>query len=725
MNAIGRWTVVTESGDAAAIHATRSSRRKCSPNVAFSNDLDRLRGLTWLFCMVFCSGKTLGLEFVEYGCKEIHCAITLGDIEWTKTLIQKDPRQAVQPTAGGWLPIHLAARHKRVDLVRLLLVSGAKPNAKGPGNVTALHLSAEQGDGKCVSELLTAGADPNSLDDRGRTALMEAVRFPEIVDLLLRNAAGVNKVGDDGRTALFLAVECGGRQSVAELLRAGAKLDLEDEAGKTALELALLTDRRTIAKDMLSHGARIEPQSAVVLGMEGVVKEYVRLAPRITLRTFDWGDERVSLLQLAARYGRLPIVRLLIDAGADIDSSGEINGRSPLNEAVNGGHSDVVRALLESRADPKGGFGAIDDVSMLRMFLRYGADVNWMVKGEWHYEGRTTLLHIAARSGNLSLMAGLLEAGANAKSLDCFGREAIYWAGTRGGGGAHKAVAMLQSKGGRVDVYSASALGMTDVLDELCKANKGLAGGKDRADPNGRFPIHWAVENRRKETIERLIRHGASVECLDKLGRSPIVDAIRMGWIEGVAVLLGFGANLGVRNELGMTPLHLATGAGMAPIVRVLIGGGAKVDELTGLDDPKRVQPARKVGAGRTALHLACKARAIDVIETLIELGANINAIDDLGRTPLHYAALSGAVPAVKTLLNRGAKIGALDHSMNTPLHLAAGAADPELIDLLLQNGASVASRNSDGKTPLEVAVEGCRGENARRFSRSAGAIGR
>ncbi len=73
---------------------------------------------------------------------------------------------------------------------------------------------------------------------------------------------------------------------------------------------------------------------------------------------------------------------------------------------------------------------------------------------------------------------------------------------------------------------------------------------------------------------------------------------------------------------------------------------------------------------GKTPLHLASMVGLNDVVEALIDNGANIHAVDNLGRTPLHYAALRGNKVATCALIKAGAELNVQDKEDNTPLHL-------------------------------------------------------
>lgn len=90
--------------------------------------------------------------------------------------------------------------------------------------------------------------------------------------------------------------------------------------------------------------------------------------------------------------------------------------------------------------------------------------------------------------------------------------------------------------------------------------------------------------------------------------------------------------------------------------------------------------------AGRTALHLATLALRIDIIELLLQRGANIEQSDDWGYTPLHYGVHAGCAAVVKCLLTWGAYTQAKSHDRMTPIHIAKHMKHTDLALLLEQS---------------------------------------
>lgn len=110
---------------------------------------------------------------------------------------------------------------------------------------------------------------------------------------------------------------------------------------------------------------------------------------------------------------------------------------------------------------------------------------------------------------------------------------------------------------------------------------------------------------------------------------------------------------------------------------------------------------AHAQGRTSTPLHWAAQHGHVEVVETLIANGADVNATDVFGRTPLHLAATHPAVMSM--LIRAGADVDARDQLSNTPLHRAIPQVDA--VDALIAAGADVTAENTSGNTPLDIAM--------------------
>ena len=132
------------------------------------------------------------------------------------------------------------------------------------------------------------------------------------------------------------------------------------------------------------------------------------------------------------------------------------------------------------------------------------------------------------------------------------------------------------------------------------------------------------------------------------------------------------------------TPLHSAVRRGHADVVQLLLEHGANANAQ---DDRKN-----------TPLLLASEGGDVDVGRVLLKQGVDMESRDYQGWSPLERASDGGYVDVVRALLEHGADAKARDKEKFTPLHIARGA---EVARLLLKHGADANALKSGGQTPL------------------------
>ncbi|AFZ07220.1 serine/threonine protein kinase [Oscillatoria nigro-viridis PCC 7112] len=203
----------------------------------------------------------------------------------------------------------------------------------------------------------------------------------------------------------------------------------------------------------------------------------------------------------------------------------------------------------------------------------------------------------------------------------------------------------------------------------------------------GWTPLHIAATLDRIKVAQTLIAKGADINAWtgsQYFNRTPLFFA---GSPEMAKLLIAKGADVNAKNKNGLTPLHTARSKAIA---QILLAAGAKINI--------KEDNARN-GKDRTLLHNAAKIGFKELVQQLINDGANVVVRDSYKRTPLHYATTK-EVAALLML-----DINAMDKSGNTPLHLAVDRGSQDIAELLIANGASVNARNEKGQTPLYRAI--------------------
>ena len=243
--------------------------------------------------------------------------------------------------AEGQTPLMFAAAFGSVDAMKLLIANGADPKAVSDAGVTALHLAA--GDARKVRLLLEGGADVNKSSLIGRTPLLVAsgtYGSIETVKLLLEKGADVNAQDANGLTPLVAAASVNDAAVVKLLVEKGADINARATVGSavTALMGAASNGNADLTRFLLARKADVH---AISPDRSGNAKN----GPVV------FGN--VTALHLAIGKGDVETVRLLLDAGADVNAR-DVRGLTPLVFAVatDRPNIEVVRLLLARGADP-------------------------------------------------------------------------------------------------------------------------------------------------------------------------------------------------------------------------------------------------------------------------------------------------------------------------------------------------------------------------------------
>jgi ankyrin repeat protein len=243
----------------------------------------------------------------------------------------------------GFTALMFAAQQGDVDIVRVLVGAGAKPNdPQTKTSLTPLIIASAMGHVKTVELLLDNGADPNHIDARGYAALHLVVRDSDyginltgkdnivsIVKLLLANKANpnirlkqdrpavtTNEISLQGATPLVLAAEVNNLEAAKALLDAGADPLATTEHGTTALLLA--SGGGTDVQRMRSPEERATAVETAKLLIE-------RGADVTAVGQYGW-----TALHAAAYQGLNEVIELLVSKGAKVDDM-DTFGQTPLS----------------------------------------------------------------------------------------------------------------------------------------------------------------------------------------------------------------------------------------------------------------------------------------------------------------------------------------------------------------------------------------------------------
>ncbi|XP_069315345.1 2-5A-dependent ribonuclease [Eulemur rufifrons] len=235
-------------------------------------------------------------------------------------------------------------------------------------------------------------------------------------------------------------------------------------------------------------------------------------------------------------------------------------------------------------------------------------------------------------------------------------------------------------------------------------------------ESGGWTALHNAVQASREDIVELLLHHGAD-PCLRKRnGATPFIVAAIVGNVRLLKLFLSKGADVNECDFHGFTAFMEAAVYGRVEALRFLHRSGAEVN----LSRKTKQDQERLRKGGATALMDAAGEGHLDVVKILLdEMGADVNARDNMGRNALIHALLSsrdGDVEAItRLLLDRGADVNARGERGKTPLILAVEKKHLGLVQMLLEQAhIEIDDTDSDGKAALLIAVELKLGEIAR-----------
>lgn len=106
------------------------------------------------------------------------------------------------------------------------------------------------------------------------------------------------------------------------------------------------------------------------------------------------------------------------------------------------------------------------------------------------------------------------------------------------------------------------------------------------------------------------------------------------------------------------------------------------------------------------ALHSVCEQNWPAAADFLLRNGIRLDSIDEGGRSALHIAAGAGHLDLVQRLLQGGADPSMRDYTGNTPLHLALANRDLQLVQVLLVYQSPLNIMNNTRQTPYRLACE-------------------
>ena len=558
------------------------------------------------------------------GATALHWAVYRDDAQLLDILI-RGGANVKATNSEGVTPLSMAALYGNATMIDRLIKAGADPKQRGPNGETMVMLAARNGNPQALTALIEAGADVNVREPiRGTTALMWAVeqKHPEAVKVLLAAGADVSaKSGGAGLPRNYIAPRLNQRAVLLAQDRrrraAAAGITYEEQLARDQKSGVELGGQRGLAQALGPDGQPLPPAAGRQGAPGAAPAQGQQAAPA------DQAPQTAAPAAPAAAGQAAPASQAdAAGRGRGGRAGGEGGAAAPQTQDPDDDNDVVVAGLVGSGG---GGltplvFAAREgDLESARLLLDAGAPINEVTEYSW------TPLLTAVNNRNYRLAELLLERGADPNLANKGGWTPLYLATDN-----------RNIEGGDYPVPKGD-LDHLDIIQKLL--DKG-------ANPNGKikentltrtiFTMQWFFEDgatpfiraaQSSDTVlmRLLLKYKADPQATTANGDNALTASSGIGWVEGVTyersakenfeamkMLLDLGLDPNHANNEGRTALMGAAMKGRTDVIQMLVDRGANLAAHDkGNRDTDKVSSA---AAGHTW-------QAIDYAEGLVRVG--------------------------------------------------------------------------------------------------------
>ncbi|XP_073975399.1 transient receptor potential cation channel A1 isoform X5 [Rhodnius prolixus] len=343
----------------------------------------------------------------------------------------------------------------------------------------------------------------------------------------------------------------------------------------------------------------------------GNLEEFMQLYAADPIRLNVQDSRGRTAIHLAASRNRLNILQFISNHGGDLNLKDK-QGNTPLHLAVEQDAHDAIDFLLQNGADP----------NMLN-------------------EKKQTIIHLATELNKVKTLEILK-----------LHKEKIF--------------VDVEGEHGRTALHIAAIYDHDECARLLITEFDACP---RKPCNNGYYPIHEAAKNASSRTMEVFLQWGEARGCsreemisfYDSEGNVPLHSAVHSGDFKAVELCLKSGAKISTQQHDLSTPVHLACAQGALDIVKLMFGlQPAEIITCLQSCDVQKMTP----------LHCAAMFDRAEIVQYLIQEGADINCLDKEKRSPLLLAGSRGGWRTVLTLIKLRANIRLKDSSDRNVLHL-------------------------------------------------------
>ena len=389
----------------------------------------------------------------------------------------------------------------------------------------------------------------------------------------------------------------------------------------------------------------------------------------------------VKYLQWAAYKGNTEVMKHLLKLGANPNESTSRGTNMLLMAAIGGVQKTEVYDLILKQGisiDYTNMSGAnallllsgatIEDTSIFQYFI----DKN--VSLDKKDNDGNNLFFYAARGGNINTMKFWKQNGVKYNYINGKGENAVLFA-SQG----------MKRKALRLEVFN--------------YLSKELSIEVDQVNWEGKTPMHLSARRGNPELFNFFIAEGVSVNQIDKNGNTALINAAS-GSKENLEKFLAISYDINHQNKAGKSAITIAIERGKKENVDFLIQKGANLNIIDNNGNDLMYYAFQTYSPKKENI-------IKQIIDQLKTAGINAKNINKDNNTLAHIAVEKHSVFLLETAINLGADINSKNTMNLSALHLAAmKSKNRDLIALLLKNGANKELLTEYDESPYDLAVQ-------------------
>ncbi|CAC5410668.1 unnamed protein product [Mytilus coruscus] len=663
----------------------------------------------------------------------LHAACYVGNNDIVRMLINKDA-DVNMLDVDLETPLHKACRKGSEDVIITLLDYGADINHPNRDAHTPIHLAKTEGKDK-----IGPNKDSNVTENK-----KDKLQKQDTTRNLIRN----------GWTPLYEACVQGDIETFKSLIKNRANVNMQTNFGEMPLVAACQQGHGFLIQMLLEERADIN--QALYCAVQ---KDCDRAVKILLYKGGDLGYKGVdgkSLIKLACEHGSIKAIKILSVKGADFTEI-DVNGRTLIHVACNKNSVDLIQFLIDKGLD----LGIPDKNGRFALFVSIDKGFydlsKYLVQKKCPIaipeEDTKTALISVFESGNKEL-SKLLVSNGYTDNLLHFNETMLYHAYKLG---LYENVEILRRYG--ADIKKEYEYGYTPMILADIGGNDDLSENlhnqiysnylRSPCISNIRTGIVYISDREDNDTFKDvLIREKCDLETASSCRLEEYEDLFQAcmygnikppirGMLPGMQINFFFKpTDPSVSIWFEQTPLCLAIRRGHTKVCKFLLRHGVNVnltfEEWSTKND---VSLSMTIRYGYSPLFAACQRKYNDIVDMLIERGANlnkalydacregylntvqfllqkgadVNSIGRYGHTALYGACIGGYSTIVKFLIDQGSVVDTQvqrTHILDeiTCLHAAYLCGNHDIVQLLIKRGASVDTVDNFGRTLLHKA---------------------